>query len=375
MRFTRLLPFAAALAACASPDGTADAPLAPTLDLSSSAAVGQVYTMSNQVAGNEVLAFNRAADGSLTPLGSFSTGGTGTGGGLGNQGALVWSSNGQHLFTVNAGSNSISSFAVKPNGRLQLAGTWPSGGMTPVSITVHGGLAYVLNAGGSGNITGFRLQNGQLTMIPGSSRPLSSGAAGAAQVQFARSGTVLIVTEKATNAISTYRVDAAGMATGPRVTASNGQTPFGFGVRERFLVVSEAFGGAPGASAASSYEIGVNGVLRSISPTVGTTQTAACWIAITNDGRFAYTTNTASGTISAFSLQQGVLTLLGNGVTATTDAGPIDLAFSRNSQFIYSLNATAHTITGFAVGPNGALTAVSGGAAGLPVGTNGLAAR
>lgn len=364
------------LAAACSSDSSTPSALAPDLSVSAASAVGQVYTMDNQVGANAVLVFDRGVDGALTPAGSIATGGTGTGGGLGNQGAVILAGNGRYLLAVNAGSNDVTSFLVRPNGSLERVGRWPSGGMGPVSVTEHQGIVYVLNAGGTGNITGFRFVAGRLSMLPGSSQSLSSPAAGAAQVQFARNGRVLLVTEKGTNAISSYTVDNNGNAAGPTVIASNGQTPFGFGVRGSVMIVSEAFGGAPDASALSSYEIGTTGALRVLSPSVGTTETAACWVVITNDGRFAYTSNTGSATISGYGIQGGHLSLLdSDGVTTTTDAGPIDLALTMNSRYLYSLNAASNTIQGFAVGPNGELTLAPGAAAGLPVGTNGLAAR
>src|SRR6266581_9035281 len=69
---------------------------------------GAVYTLTNSPAGNAVVAFSRAADGTLAAQGTFATGGTGTGGGLGSQGALVLSENGRQLFAVNAGSSTVS---------------------------------------------------------------------------------------------------------------------------------------------------------------------------------------------------------------------------------------------------------------------------
>jgi 6-phosphogluconolactonase (cycloisomerase 2 family) len=376
MRFVRLVLLCAALAACARDD--ARLPVSPDAALESApaASVGHVYTIDNSPTDNRVLIFNRAADGSLSPAGSVSTDGTGTGGGLGNQGAVILFN--RLLLAVSAGSNELTSFRVGAGGSLTLINTVASGGVLPVSVAAEGRLVYVLNAGGTGNISGFSLSSsGVLSPIAGSSRPLSSGTAGAAQIEFARNGRVLIVTEKATNNISTYTVAANGMTTGPLVTASHGQTPFGFGVRNGLVVVSEAFGGAPDLSALSSYEVGTDGSLSLISGSVGTTETAACWIVITASGRFAYTTNTFSNTISGYAIHQGALTLLdADGVTATTDAGPIDLALSRNSQFIYALNGAAGTIQGWAVNGDGSLTLVPGASmSGLPAGANGLAAR
>ena len=136
--------------------------------------VGVVLTLSNQVAGNAVLVFNRDAHGSLTPAGSVPTNGVGTGAGLGSQGALAYSSDGNLLFVVNAGSNTVTSFRVSGSA-LTYASTASSGGTTPISLTANDGLLYVLNAGGTGNISGLRYaSNGTLTPIAGSTRALST---------------------------------------------------------------------------------------------------------------------------------------------------------------------------------------------------------
>ncbi|MGH7751722.1 MAG: lactonase family protein, partial [Gemmatimonadales bacterium] len=338
---------------------------------------GAVYVSTNATAGNEVLVFPRAGHGALGAPRAFATGGLGTGGGLGNQGAVVLNHANHRLFVANAGSNEVSVFAVVPGG-LELLDRVASGGTLPVSIAVHRRLVYVLNAGGTGNVSGFVLDHDDnLRPLAGSTRPLSSSSADAAQVAFSPDGGVLVVTEKATNVIGTYTVGAGGIAAGPDAQPSAGATPFGFAFsRQGTLVVSEAFGGGPDASALSSYRVSPVGALSAISPSVGTTETAACWVVITGDGRFAYTSNTGSGTISGYGLSRaGELSLLdANGVTATTMAGPIDLALTRNDRFLYSLDSGAGTISAFRVEADGAL-APAGGAAGLPAGGNGLAAR
>jgi hypothetical protein len=139
-----------------------------------------VYTLTNSPGGNAVKVFHRAGNGSLSPGGEFATGGAGTGTGLGNQGGLA--RDGNHLFAVNAGSDSISALRVKGTD-LKLLDTVPSGGDQPISVTVHDRLLYVLNAGGDGNISGFELsRHGQLSPLIGSTRPLSGSATGPAQV-------------------------------------------------------------------------------------------------------------------------------------------------------------------------------------------------
>jgi 6-phosphogluconolactonase (cycloisomerase 2 family) len=364
------------LAACSDADPVGPRPADNGPSFSAQAATpGSIYVLSNSASANQVLAFERAADGSVGPMTAWSTGGTGTGGGLGSQGALAQS--GRWLLAVNAGSDEVSVFRVGSGG-LQLVDRVASGGDMPISVTVDGGLAYVLNAGGAGNITGFRLSpQGSLSPIAGSTQPLSGAGVGPAQVQFSPDGAMLVVTEKATNLITTYTVDAEGRASPPTSFPSSGATPFGFAFAgPRTIVVSEAFGGAPDASATSSYRLGA-GTLTTVSGSVATTETAACWTVLTKNRRYAYVTNTGSGSVTGYAVaEDGSLSLLdGDGVTGVTGAGssPIDAAVT-NSGFMYVLNAGAHTISAFRVRADGSLEPLAG-AAGLPTGAVGLAAR
>ena len=337
-----------------------------------------VYLMSNQTAGNEVLVFDRAADGSLSPAGAVATGGSGTCAGLGNQGAVTLTDDGRWLLVVNAGSDDVSVFAVRSGG-LALTDRVPSGGVQPISVTVHGDLVYVLNAGGDGGIAGFTLGNdGSLTSLAGSIRPLSGAGVGPAQIGFGRGGDVLAVAEKGSNMITTYLIGSDGLPSAPIANPSAGQTPFGFEFDHRGrLVVSEAFGGAADASATSLYEVGRDGSLSVLAASVPTTETAACWIIISQDGRFAYTTNAGSGSISGYEIgSQGDLTLLdSDGRTGVAGSGttPLDGAISRGGRYLYVLLAGTSQIGVFEVGPRGGLTLTST-VDGLPAGANGMAA-
>jgi 6-phosphogluconolactonase (cycloisomerase 2 family) len=340
-----------------------------------------VYTMDNSSDGNHILAFDRAADGTLTPTGAFATGGLGTGGGLGNQGAVILSRNGRWLLACNAGSDDVSLFRVTPRG-LHLADKVSSGGRRPISLALHGNLLYVLNAGGQAgaadNVTGFLFTHGRLWHYPGSTRPLSAPNTGPAQISFSPDGRVLVVTEKATSVIDTFTLDGDGLIDEHKQFASRGETPFGFAFRGQELLISEAFGGAAGASAVSSYTLDDDGELEVISPSVPTTETAACWVVVTRNGRFAYASNTGSGSISGYRVtRSGELILLdADGVTGTTGAGsgPIDMALSEDSRFLYVLNGGSNSISALAVAPDGGLSPLRG-VSGLPAGANGLAAR
>ena len=338
---------------------------------------GKVFTSTNAVAGNELLVYSAGKNGQLTLQTRVATQGAGTGTGLGNQGSVTLSGDGRHLFVTNALSNTVSTFAVGRN-RLTLQSTIDSGGLRPISVTEHDGVVYVLNANGAGNIAGFRNAQGLLTPLAGSSRPLSAaGGTGSAQVGFSPDGDVLLVTEKGTNKLSSYRVRDDGMTDAPVVTASAGVTPFGFAFDRRgHALVSEAFGGAVNASPVSSYGFGVPTPASPavISASVGTTQTAACWVVVTPNGRYAYVTNTGSGTISSYAVQKSGKLTLAQAVAATSGAGPIDAALSASGRQLFVLNSGSQSISSFSVGKDGSL-ANPGSVAGLPAGANGLAAN
>ncbi|HSP15341.1 MAG TPA: beta-propeller fold lactonase family protein [Thermoanaerobaculia bacterium] len=336
---------------------------------------GAVYTATNAKTGNEILVFDRAADGSLTFSNTISTGGLGSGDSLGNASAIALSQDHSFLFVVNAGSNDISSFAVGPTG-LTLASRVPSGGQRPISLTTFGSLLFVLNAGGQAgttdNIAGFSIAgDGTLTPIAGSTRPLSGSDVGPAQIAFNGDGTILAVTEKNTSWIDTYVVNQFGVAHGPKVFASAGATPFGFAFGKRNqIVVSEA----PG-SAASSYSISFSGDLHLISASVADTQAAACWIAVTNDGRYAYAANAGSSSISGYAIApDGTLTLLdSDGQSGLTAKHPVDEAISANGRYLYVLDDQANAISIFEIRADGSLQKQADAA--VNASTNGLAVR
>jgi 6-phosphogluconolactonase len=185
-RFKRLfIP----LLAAASVVGTLLTPTAALADGPKKA----VHTITNSATGNEVLAFHRANNGALTSAGRFTTGGNGSGAGLGSGHSLVVSDDGRELVVVNAGSNTISAFKVKHDGLSLIGQPAPSGGTRPTSVTIHNDLVYVLNAD-STSIAGFKLDDNRgLAPIAGSIRSLGAGTMTPSQIQFDKTGHVLIV--------------------------------------------------------------------------------------------------------------------------------------------------------------------------------------
>lgn len=338
---------------------------------------GRVYTMTNAADGNSILILAHRPYQGLVTIGSVASGGLGTGANLGNQGGLLMSSHHHWLYTVNAGSNSISVFRVWRGG-LTLVDTVDSAGQQPVSLTRHGDMLYVLNAG-SDSIAGFSVNwDGALSPIAGSVRNLSGTGTGPAQISFTPWGDALVITEKATDRITTFVLGDDGLPGSAVVNDSAGATPFGFAFdRYGHLLVSEANGGAPDASSLSSYDIEDDGTLNVLASAVPTTETAACWVVTSRNGRYAFTTNAGSSSISAFrSGRDGSLTLTSaDGVAGYTGDGtaPIDMALSGSGRYLYALSAVDGSIAAFRVIGNRRLVAVPG-ASGLPTGLNGLAA-
>jgi 6-phosphogluconolactonase len=325
---------------------------------------GAVFTETNASA-NAVQVYQQAGDGTLSPGSSYLTGGAGTGAtGLGSQGALAldrgW------LLAVNAGSNDVSAFRVRGN-QLVLVNRVPSGGTTPNSVTIRGGVAYVLNSGGAGNITGFRLGRHGLAPLSSATQPLSSATAGAVQVSFTPRGDQLVVSEKGANTIDTYPVDRWGRAGAGTAHASAGAAPFGFAFGKRdSLLVTEA-----GASALTSYQLDP---FKTITASLLNGQGAACWAASTSDGRLVYTANAATDSISAYSVAgNGALSLVTpGGATAQLAAGthPLDEAISHD-RFLYVNGGNSGTVNAFKINGDGSLTSL-GSIGGLPAGFGGL---
>jgi 6-phosphogluconolactonase (cycloisomerase 2 family) len=190
---------------------------------------------------------------------------------------------------------------------------------------------------------------------------------------------MLVVTEKLTNMIDTYLINPDGTSEGPNVQPSVGNTPFGFEFDNTgHLIVSDAFGGGAGAGAMSSYTVDYSGINLITGP-VTNDQTAPCWVVVTNNGKFAYTTNAGTGNISGYYVSSdGRITLFndgGNTGSTGTGSSPIDMALSNNSEYLYALGAGTHTISVFRIdNRTGSLSSVQT-VTGLPDHAAGLAAK
>jgi 6-phosphogluconolactonase len=334
-------------------------------------AAGAVFVQSNEP-DNRLIAYRRAADGSLEAAGSWATGGKGSGvPHLTSQGSVILSGDGRTVLVTNAASDDVSVFDVAGD-EPRLAQTIEAGG-APKSAAEHGGLVYVL-ATSEPALSGFRLWDGKLEPIDGADRTLEADA-DPAQVGFSPDGGTLVVTQRGTDTIEAFAVTDDGTLGATASIASSGQTPYGFAFSsDGTLVVTEAFGAQKGKAAASSYILR-DGSIRPVTASIGNGRSEICW-AVIKDDRFVFTTNFADGAVSRYAIDaHGNLTLedVTAGLAIDGRTGLRDEDLTRDGAFLYAIDADEHVVVGWSVGADGTLAKI-GAWDGLPATVAGLAA-
>ncbi|HEY3988642.1 MAG TPA: beta-propeller fold lactonase family protein [Acidobacteriaceae bacterium] len=344
---------------------------------------GAVFVMSNDAANNQVIAYDRAADGSLGQATPYDTKGRGSGGAtdpLESQGSLTLSQDRSLLFAVNAGSGNVSTFSVRGS-HLALLSHTPSGGSEPVAVTQFRNLVYVLNSGGPGSVVGFNLgPGGRLTQIKNSTTFLTANTTAGASLAVSPDGQFLLVTERLANNIDAFHLNPDGTL-GPIVVNANpapGTFSVAFAPNGKAIVSETGPANATNGSAVSSYTVDPNGDLTAVSHSVATFGAANCWDAITPDGTRVYVSNSASDSISGFNIaKDGTLTPIGSTVVGNNPAGStnLDIAVSADGSYVYTINSQSGNIGIFRIEQNGTLTNL-GQAGDLPksAGFNGIAA-
>ncbi|HEX6445635.1 MAG TPA: hypothetical protein VF053_11140 [Streptosporangiales bacterium] len=328
----------------------------------SSSSAEPVFVQNDNPSDNAVVVYDREPDGTLDQAGTYPTGGLGgvLGGSvidhLASQGSLTYDRQHELLYAVNAGSDTLTVFAVHGDElrRLQVIG---SGGEFPVSITVHGDVLYVLDARGGGSVQGFLRVGTRLVRVPVWHRALGLDASMTpeftstpGQVLFTPRGDELIVTTKNNGSrLDVFRVDRAGAPSRhPVVTPDPGRLPFAatFDAAGR-LDVAEA-----GTNTVATFTVGRDGSLT-LSGREPTGQQATCWI--TSTGSAVFADNAASATVSSFMVGSQGLSARG---TVGTDAGTADAAATADGRYLYVQAGAAGIVDEFAVGADGALTRI-----------------
>jgi 6-phosphogluconolactonase (cycloisomerase 2 family) len=339
---------------------------------------GTVFVQTDDPNGNSIVAYDRTRSGTLRQDGIYATGGKGgvLGGAqvdnLASQGSLV--RQGDHLYAVNAGSDTITNFKIVGD-RLVREQVISSGGDFPVSIAVSPTAVYVLNARSGGSIQGYlniaghlievKSWNRQLGFDPGASPEFTSTPA---QISFTPNRSRLVVSTKGDgSSVETFGIGLLGSpAKEPVVTALDGRAPFGFDFDSRgHLVTSEA-----GTNSVASFAVRHNGTLDLLDRAL-TGQQATCWLVISDN--IAYVSNAGSATVSSYRIAaDGTLTPL---ATTATDPGTVDAAVSSDGRNLYVQTGASGIVDEYAIGGHGSLTRIGSVTAPSGAGGEGIVAR
>jgi 6-phosphogluconolactonase (cycloisomerase 2 family) len=335
-----------------------------------------VFVLADQAAGNQVAVYDRGTDGTLAAAHRYPTGGTGGSlvgsvvDHLASQGALTYDRHGHRLYAVNAGSNTLTVFAVHGD-RLERRQVIGSGGSFPVSVAVRGRLVFVLNARDGGSVQGFRQHDGHLVRVPAWHRPLGLDPTAApefvntpGQVTFSPRGDQLIVTTKANGSqIDVFNLSRSGRpAAAPVVTPDPANVPFAVAFdRAGRVDVSEA-----GPNAVSSWVLHRDGSLTFVER-VATGGAATCWIV--SNGAHLYVDSAGSATVNTFD----VTPALANRGSTTTHGGTIDATISGDGRNLYAQTGAEGTVDIFAIASDGTLAAIGSVTVPGTVGGEGIA--
>ena len=339
-----------------------------------------VFVQTDNTAGNQVAAYDRADNGTLALENTYNTGGLGGAlngshvDHLGSQGSLNYDPRNDALYAVNAGSNAVSVFSVRGDD-LTLSQVVSSGGTFPVSVAVHGNLVSVLNARNGGSVQEYYAFFGHLLPVPGSNRALgltiptdtTEFTHTPGQVAYSPDGSKLIVTTKASsNAIDVFNVGFFGnLSPSPVVNSVPGTVPFAITFDQAgHLVIAEA-----GPSALATFTLNPNGTITQLD-SLASGQTGLCWVAPA--GSLFFTGNTAANSTSGYRTNSsGQLSLLG---ATPTDPGTVDASASSNGRFLYVQTGGNGMVDEFQVNGNGSLTEIGSVTVAGAAGGQGIAA-
>jgi len=307
--------------------------------LSRYAVADMIYTETNPDGPNFIAAFQQdARSGALTLQALYPTEGMGNPNFFGcSQDTIV--SDGEFLYAVNVGSNDISAFRIKRDGTLELVGKpVPSGGAVPITLALTDGLLYVGNQGDGttipANYTGFTVDHGKLTPIPGSTVELNiSPAPGPADLQFTAHGEFLIGSRVSDSAIDVFRVTNKG--TLERTEQLTSPHPFGMAfnpVAPGQLIISlEALPGS------ASFRFS-DGQLKFLHEAVDDPAVDSCWVQIRKDGEFVWLSGFLGQSVSLHHLDNhGVLRPVSLHSTAPFGSFISDILLDKRQKFLYAL--------------------------------------
>lgn len=319
----------------------------------------QLYSQSNLTA-NTIVHMSSIADGSLTVKNTVATTGAGTNSGpdpLTSQYSVIVTPDHRTLFAVNAGDNSVSSFAVDAaTGNLTLLMKNPTTGVMPVSLAYSNGHIYVLFQG-SKTVQAYAVTNGVFGASLGS-YVLPAATTTATEITATPNGAnVLVSAGTGSNSIVSYPVAAGGTLGAPVVNTAGIHAPFAAAFLNATTLLSTDAGGHALQSLNFNQSTGM--LAANGASVVGDGAGNPCWLAITPNGKFAYTGDGGSGTISSYGVSSvGILTLINPRAASENIAVAGDSWISADGKFLYSTYLAQGVVITYSIGSDGALTKV-----------------
>ena len=320
---------------------------------------GQVYTETNDPAGNQLLVFRAKANGLLTQTQAVGAGGLGIGEHIPSGGSVTVSADGCRVAAVNVASGAFAVFDVSPAGRVSFAGSAASGGAHAISLAIRGSLIAVLstNEGGPTVIQTFTVAGHRVTPVPGSLQAVGPGVIDGGQIAFSARGRYLVVSTRKSQSIATFRVDAGVPTPAESLPLTSGDWPYGFAIDARNHVVLSAFSLSTAGGSYSSYQLTQAGGITTVTASATDSSKGACWVAMLPDGAYAWGSSADLPALVTMSVSKtGAIA-----ITAAADTGGVsirDIAIAPSGRFLYALQPDGKDIRVYRVGAKGALTLV-----------------
>jgi Lactonase, 7-bladed beta-propeller len=374
------------------------AALAPTATRAE-APTNVVYVMtnvSNPSIGNAVLAYTRGADGALTLLGTFPTGGIGAGPSFafGNNASdrnLVLDAGSSMLFAVNGGSDSVALFRVNRDGSLTTIPGSPvsSLGTDPTSVAVSGSTLLVADTAQDPNrpeltqpdyaSLSLRRSDELLSGIPRSVIATDIGST-PSQILFSPDGKVAFGNNFVGGTLLSFAVSENGRLTqtgeqappeGLFEPSGAAPDPLGLAVHPSARIL---YVGLPFISQLGVYRYNDRGRLTFVG-SVANSGAANCWLVTNNSGDRLYTANTGDRSVSVFDISIAERPVQIQNVVLTGTGGLFQIDIDGSSTYFYALTQrndasvpfTANALHVLQVSRNGTLTEVATSPTVLPV--------
>jgi 6-phosphogluconolactonase (cycloisomerase 2 family) len=401
--------------------GSAQAPTTQT----KKAAGGHLYMQTNEVE-NAIIHYQWSANGTLTEVERVATGGAGSGelspiyhinrpNDFEGAGSVILTPDRRFLFATNAGDNSVSSFAVDKAGRLTLqdvkrTGNTQSGGAKSLAYAPSSRTLFVVHTFGPDHLRLMSVDGeGKLTPRP---EPYSVNTMDwnnrvPTMAVLSPDGKLLFVGTTFDELPSRKNPDGSLILWIPHkdgalhVIASNAPDPDGivvFPVGEDGALREPSFYDARGASpfyiaflhsrpdtfvvgyavsnGVSIGKVDTNGKITVSAPVTLDTSAGLpselCWLAVSPNDRWVFTTNFGYSDISSFRIDGDALSIAkdpaspkvpGDGsfraIDGVVSSGPSDSWLSPDGAYLYQIYGNASKLVGYATQPDGSLKEIT----------------